>query len=96
MIYLRNRLADYEVHVARYYVGRGAFVAAAQRAKGCIEQYDGAPATREALAILIESYDRMGLNDLAEQSRKVYQTNFQDDVRAAQAKVHKSWWQFWK
>jgi outer membrane protein assembly factor BamD len=96
MIYLRNRLADYEVHVAGYYLRRGAFVAAAQRAKGCVEQYDGAPAIREGLAILIESYDRMGLNDLAEQSRKVYQANYQDDVRAAQAKVHKAWWQFWK
>ena len=96
MVYLRNRLADYEVHVASYYLKRGAFVAAAQRAKGCVEQYDGAPAIREALAILIDSYDRMGLNDLAEQSRKVYQANYQDDVRAAQARVHKSWWQFWK
>lgn len=96
MIYLRNRLADYEVHVAGYYLRRGAFVAAAQRAKGCIEQYDGAPAIQEALAILIESYDRMGLKELAEQSRKVYQANYQDDVHAAQAKVHKAWWQFWK
>jgi outer membrane protein assembly factor BamD len=96
MIYLRNRLADYEVHVAGYYLRRGAFVAAAQRAKGCVEQYDGAPAIREALAILIESYDRMGLNELAEQSRKVYQANYQDDVHEAQAKVHKAWWQFWK
>ena len=96
MIYLRNRLADYEVHVASYYLRRGAFVAAAQRAKGCVEQYDGAPAIQEGLAILIDSYDRMGLTDLAEQSRKVYQANYQDDVHAAQAKVHKSWWQFWK
>jgi hypothetical protein len=38
----------------------------------------------------------MGLTELAEQSRKVYQVNYQDDVREAQAKVHKSWWQFWK
>ena len=96
MIYLRNRLADYEVHVASYYLRRGAFVAAAQRAKGAVEQYDGAPAIQEALAILIESYDRMGLTQLADQSRTVYQANYQDDVRAAQAKVHKSWWQLWK
>src|SRR5207237_94795 len=47
MVYLRNRLASYEVHVARYYFKRGAYVAAAQRAKGAIEQYDGAPAVRE-------------------------------------------------
>ena len=96
MIFLRNRLADYEVHVAEYYLRRGAFVAAAQRSKGAIEQYDGAPAIREAMAILIESYDRMGLKELAEQSRTVYRANFQDDVTQAQAKVHKSWWQFWK
>jgi outer membrane protein assembly factor BamD len=96
MLYLRNRLADYEVHVAEYYIGRGAYIAAAQRAKGAIEQYDGAPATRQALAILIESYERLGLPELAEQSRKVYQANFKDDVHAAQARVRRSWWQFWK
>jgi len=96
MIYLRNRLADYEVHVASYYLRRGAYVAAAQRAKGAIEQYDGAPAIKDALAVLIESYDSMGLQELAEQSRTVYTANFQDDVRQAQADVQKSWWQFWR
>jgi outer membrane protein assembly factor BamD len=96
MIFLRNRLADYEVHVASYYLRRGAYVAAAQRSKGAIEQYDGAPAIREALAILIESYDRLALKELAEQSRTVYKANYQDDVGQAQAKVHKAWWQFWK
>ncbi|MEJ1960455.1 MAG: outer membrane protein assembly factor BamD [Gammaproteobacteria bacterium] len=96
MVYLRNRLAAYEVHVAEYYLRRGAYVAAAQRAKGAVEQYDGAPAIREALAILIESYDRMELKELAEQSRTVYRANFQDDVDKAQAEVHKAWWQFWK
>ena len=44
MVYLRNRLADYEIAVARYYLGRGAYVAAAQRAKVSIEEFDGAPA----------------------------------------------------
>lgn len=47
MVHLRNRLADYEVYVARYYLKRGAYVAAAQRAKQAIEQYDGAPAIRK-------------------------------------------------
>ena len=65
MIFLRNRLAEYEVHVAEYYLKRGAYVAAAQRAKGAIEQYDGAPAIRDALAILIEAYDRLDLKELA-------------------------------
>src|ERR1700752_1015886 len=73
MIYLRNRLASYEVHVARYYFKRGAYVAAAQRAKGAIEQYDGAPAVREALGIMIESYDRLNLQPLAAEARQVYE-----------------------
>jgi outer membrane protein assembly factor BamD len=85
MIFLRNRLADYEVHVARYYLKRGAYVAAAQRSKSAIEEYDGAPAVRDALAILINCYDRLDLPELAEQSRAVYGANFEGDVRQAQA-----------
>ena len=92
MVYLRNRLASYEVHVARYYYKRGAYVAAAQRAKGAIEQYDGAPAVREALQILIESYDKLNLQPLAAQRRQVYAANYSGDVRTAEAEVKKSWW----
>jgi outer membrane protein assembly factor BamD len=96
MIFLRNRLAEYEVHVAAYYLKRGAYVAAAQRAKGAIEQYDGAPAMEEALRIMIEAYDRLDLKELAVQSRQVYEANFQESVREAKAATHKSWWQFWR
>ena len=95
MVYLRDRLASYEVHVARYYYKRGAYVASAQRAKGCIEQYDGAPAVKDALAILIQSYDKLNLAPLAEQSREVYAANYTGDVRTSEAEVKKSWWQFW-
>ena len=65
MVWLRDRLASYEVHVASFYYKRNAFVAAAQRAKSAIEQYDGAPATQPALEILMSSYDRMNLPKLA-------------------------------
>ena len=95
MIYLRNRLASYEVHVARYYFKRGAYIAAAQRSKGAIEQYDGAPAVREALQIMIESYDRLNLQPLAAQTRQVYEANYARDVRQSQAEVKKSWWKIW-
>jgi len=95
MIYLRNRLANYEVHVARYYIRRGAYVAAAQRAKTAVEQYDGAPAVREALQIMIEAYDRLNLKELADQTRRVYQANFSGDIRQAEAEGHKAWWKFW-
>jgi outer membrane protein assembly factor BamD len=95
MVYLRDRLASYEVHVARYYLKRSAYVAAAQRAKGAVEQYDGAPAIREALAIMIECYDKLGLEPLAAQSREVYAANFSADVRQSEAVAKRSWWRFW-
>jgi outer membrane protein assembly factor BamD len=95
MIYLRDRLASYEVHVAQYYLKRGAYVAAAQRAKGAIEQYDGAPAVRQALEIMIVCYDRLGLKPLAEQARQVYEANYSADVRQAQAVARRPWWRLW-
>jgi outer membrane protein assembly factor BamD len=96
MIYLRNRLADYEIAVARYYVKRGAYVAAAQRSRQTIEQYDGAPATREALEIMVQSYDRLGLETLAAQSREVYAANFSGpDVRRMEQKQQRHWWRLW-
>jgi outer membrane protein assembly factor BamD len=91
MVYLRNRLASYEVHVARYYYKRGAYVAAAQRAKGAIEQYDGAPAIRDALGILIQCYDKMNLTVLATQARQVYELNYAADTRTADTSS-KPWW----
>jgi outer membrane protein assembly factor BamD len=65
MIYLRNRLAEYEIEVARYYMKRGAYVGAANRARGVIETYDGAPSTPEALKIAAEAYRKLGIQDLA-------------------------------
>ena len=80
MVYLRNRLADYEIAVARYYLGRGAYVAAAQRAKVSIEEFDGAPAVREALEIMIECYDKMELTELAAQTRTMYRANYEGEA----------------
>lgn len=93
MVYLRNRLADYEMQVARYYIERGAWVAAAQRAKETIELYDGAPAVREALETLVRAYRQMGYPELAANAEKVYQANYPE---APPVKDSKSWWQVWK
>jgi outer membrane protein assembly factor BamD len=95
MIYLRNRLADYEVHVARYYMKRGAYVAAAQRAKGCVENFDGAPAVKEALSIMVQAYDRLNLKPLADKARLVYEANYGGEIRVAQADVKRPWWRLW-
>jgi outer membrane protein assembly factor BamD len=95
MVYLRNRLADYEIAVARYYVGRGAYVAAAQRAKVCIEEFDGAPAIREALEILILSYDQMDLKELANQTRQMYRANYDAEASAKKTTVKRKWYKLW-
>lgn len=95
MVYLRDRLANYEVHVAQYYFKRGAYIAAAQRAKNAVEEYDGAPAVKDALNLLIQSYDRLNLQPLAAQTREVYAANYQGKVALSQADVKKSWWRFW-
>ena len=93
MIFLRNRLADYEVHVADYYLRRRAYVAAASRAKFCIENYDGAPAVREAVDVLASSYDGMGLEDLASEVRSVYAFNY-GDTRPRREQSD-PWWKVW-
>jgi outer membrane protein assembly factor BamD len=92
MIFLRNRLAEYEVHVADHYLRRLAYVAALARARFCIENYDGAPATRDALDIMASAYEGMGLDDLAQESRAVYALNYPN----AKSERHKrDWWPLW-
>jgi outer membrane protein assembly factor BamD len=71
MTFLRNRLAAYENHVAEYYMTRGAYVAAMNRAKYALEHYPGAPDVERSLEILIEAYDLLGMSDLANDARRV-------------------------
>jgi outer membrane protein assembly factor BamD len=97
MVYLRNRLADYEIAVARYYVNRGAYVAAAQRAKVAVEEFDGAPAVRQALEILVYCYDKMELKELAAQTRAMYRNNFEGEIGEGSAKAtgKRKWYKLW-
>ncbi|MDV3239092.1 MAG: outer membrane protein assembly factor BamD [Gammaproteobacteria bacterium] len=76
MVFLRGNLARYEMHVADYYMRRGAYVAAANRAKQVIESYQGTPAVPEALEILVRAYRRLGLEDLAADAERVLQLNY--------------------
>lgn len=75
LVYLRNRLADFELSVARYYMKRGAYIGAANRARGVIEQYDGAPAVDGALRVMEQAYRNLGLDTLANQARAVRDAN---------------------
>ena len=77
MVFLRNRLAAYENHVANYYIRRQAYVAAVNRAKYALEHYPGAPALDDSLAILARAYSLLGLSDLAADAERVYDLNFE-------------------
>jgi outer membrane protein assembly factor BamD len=94
MIYLRNRLASYEMKIARHYMERGAWVAAAQRANATIEQYDGAPVVADALRVMIRCYHELDYNDLAENTEKVFRENFPNES-VALADKSRSWWKLW-
>jgi len=95
MVYLRNRLANYDVHVAEYYMRRGAYIAAAQRANYAIEQYDGAPATQDALKIMIAAYEKLGLKQKADQVQQVFAANFSGNTPQLAAERDKPWWKLW-
>lgn len=98
MAYLVNAMAAGEVHIARYYFRRGAHVAAVNRAKNVVQQYQQVPAVEEALYILVRSYEAMGLPELRDDARRVLQTNFPDSTFLARgfAARDRSWWQFWR
>lgn len=97
MIFLRNRLANYEVYVAQYYLQREAYVGALNRARYAVENYDGAPQIRRALEIMAEAYRRLDMSQLAEDTEKIIQANYAnvDDPEEKVAETKKSWWKFW-
>ncbi|MES2365257.1 MAG: outer membrane protein assembly factor BamD [Pseudomonadota bacterium] len=97
MKYLVDALASHEVHVALYYYKRGAYVAASNRAQYAIEHYPNSPAIEQALAILVKSYDKMGINDLRDDALRVLQKNFPNSKYVAgNFDKSKPWWRFWQ
>lgn len=97
MSYIVNALAQHEVHVARYYFRRGAFVAAANRAQRAVSEFQNSPAAEEALYILAQSYDRLGLDQLRDGADRVLKQNFPSSRFLAGGELvpAKAWWQFW-
>ena len=86
MVYLRNCFASYETGVAEYYIKRGAWVAAANRAKYAVETYPATPSTRDALETLVLAYHKLGLNDLATDSQRVLAETY-NEVLPSQARA---------
>jgi outer membrane protein assembly factor BamD len=76
MLYLRNILAQHEVNVANFYMRRGAFVAAANRARNVVENFQQTPAMPEALVLLAKSYKVLELNDLSNDALRVLEINY--------------------
>ena len=76
MVYLRNRLARYEINVANYYFKRKAYLAAANRGRYVVENYSQTPAAADGLAVMIQAYNLLELNDLAGDSLKVLVKNY--------------------
>lgn len=96
MKYLVNALASGEVHVARYYHARGAYVAAVNRAQFAVTHFPQAPATEEALLILVKSYDALGISNLRDDAERVLKKNFPDSkYLSGNVPGGKPWWQFW-
>ena len=96
MKYLINALASNEVHVAKYYLKREAYVAAANRAKEVLKTYPEAPATEEALAVMVVSYDKLKLTDLRDDTQRVLKLNFPNSKYTQGLNLDgKAWYRFW-
>jgi outer membrane protein assembly factor BamD len=91
MTYLLNNLAQHEVHVADFYMRRGAYLAAANRAKYVVEHYPNTPATPEALRIMVDAYTKLGLPEMAGDARRVLELNQPEQTATAKSK-----WMFWR
>jgi outer membrane protein assembly factor BamD len=84
MVFLRNRLAQFENHVADYYLRRGAYVAAINRAKYALEHYPEAPQLEKTLQVLVAAYEQLGMRDLAADARRVLRESFGEESATAQ------------
>lgn len=76
MLYLRNVLARYEIHVANYYFKRGAYVAATNRGRYVLENFNGTPAVPDALAVMVQGYELLKMPELRDQTLEILQLNY--------------------
>ncbi len=96
MKFLVNALAQHEVHVARWYMRRTAYVAAVNRAQYALKTYPEAPATEEALAIMVGGYGALGIMELSDDARRVLEKNYpQSKFPGALRKDRSGWWKVW-
>ncbi|AJD47080.1 outer membrane assembly lipoprotein YfiO [Isoalcanivorax pacificus W11-5] len=93
MVFIRNQLAEHELHAARYYARRGAYVAAAARAREVVIHYQETPSVEEALAIMSRAYRSLGEAQLSDKSLAVLRHNWPDSGYINnEGRVALSWW----
>lgn len=96
MRYLVNALAQNEIHVARYYMKRNGFVAAANRAQSVLQNYPQSPSVEEAVFIMVKAYDALGMTELRDGADKVMRTNFpQSKYLTGVTRKDVPWWMLW-
>lgn len=95
MKFLVNALAQNDLHVAKYYLRRNAYLAAANRAQSAIKEYPDAPAIEEALFVLVKAYDAMGLTELRDDANRVFLKNFPKSALLQNGLTKKPWWKLW-
>lgn len=97
MTYIVNSLAQYEVHVARYYYTRNAYVAAISRAQTAVTEYQNVPAAEEALYIMVMSYEALGMTQLRDDTKRVMEKNYPKSEYFARGFKAKDspWWKIW-
>lgn len=86
MVHLKNYLARHEIYVARYYMRRGAHVAAAKRAQYVVENYPRTEAVPAALTLMVRAYEKLDLQDLAADARRVLAANYPDRLGELEGK----------
>ena len=104
MIHLRNNMAEYEIHVADYYMRRKAYIAAANRGEHVIENFQRTPAVHDALVIMTRAYQKLGITELSDDAIRVLRENYPDSPDIAllehelgydNAQPESSFWKFW-
>jgi outer membrane protein assembly factor BamD len=97
MDYIVNALAEYELHVSRYYFRRGAYLASANRAQQVLLEFPQSPSNEEALFLMMSSYQQLGLDALRADTQRVLEKNFPNSrfLGAGPSRANRAWWQFW-
>ncbi|NCW08393.1 MAG: outer membrane protein assembly factor BamD [Gammaproteobacteria bacterium] len=80
LIYVRNQLAEYEVNVSRYYIRKGAYLAAANRARQVVEGYPSTPAVIDALIVIHLAFEALGLPQESQDALYVLSENYPEYV----------------